>query len=116
MTQVYASVYHTMTGIAPDQRQDIIWTNAEMLIGPLGTNFSEILIAIHIFHKKNTFKNVVWKMAAILSRLQCVNHQWVRGQTYRKTSNISRTFVGNKIVDNSDVVGASPAGAAPTTS
>ena len=35
---------------------------------------------------------------------------------YRKTSNISRTLVGNKIVDNSDVVGASPVGAAPTTS
>ena len=35
---------------------------------------------------------------------------------YRKTSNISRTLVGNKIVDNSDVVGASPVGATPTTS
>ena len=35
---------------------------------------------------------------------------------YRKTSNISRTLVGNKIVDNSDVVGASPVGAAPTAS
>ena len=35
---------------------------------------------------------------------------------YRKTSNISRTLVGNKIVDNSDVVGASPVSAAPTTS
>ena len=35
---------------------------------------------------------------------------------HRKTSNISRTLVGNKIVDNSDVVVASPAGAAPTTS
>ena len=35
---------------------------------------------------------------------------------YRKTSTISRTLVGNKIVDNSDVVGASPVGAAPTTS
>ena len=35
---------------------------------------------------------------------------------YRKTSNIIRTLVGNKIVDNSDVVGASPVGAAPTTS
>ena len=34
----------------------------------------------------------------------------------RATSNISRTLVGNKIVDNSDVVGASPVGAAPTTS
>ena len=35
---------------------------------------------------------------------------------YRKTSNISRTLAGNKIVDHSDVVGASPVGAAPTTS
>ena len=36
--------------------------------------------------------------------------------SYRKTSNISRTLAGNKIVDNSDVVGASPVGPAPTTS
>ena len=35
---------------------------------------------------------------------------------YRKTSNISRTLVDTKIVDHSDVVGASPVGAAPTTS
>ena len=35
---------------------------------------------------------------------------------YRQTSNISRTLVGNKIVDHSDVVGALPVGAAPTTS
>ena len=36
--------------------------------------------------------------------------------SYRKTSNIRCTLVGNKIVDHSDVVGASPVGAAPTTS
>ena len=35
---------------------------------------------------------------------------------YRKTSNIRRTLIDNKIVDHSDVVGASPVGAAPTTS
>ena len=35
---------------------------------------------------------------------------------YSQTSNISRTFVGNKIVDHSDVVGASPVCVAPTTS
>ena len=35
---------------------------------------------------------------------------------YHQTSNISRTLVGNKIVNHSDVVGASPVGAAPTTS
>ena len=35
---------------------------------------------------------------------------------YRQTSNINHTLVGNIIVDHSDVVGASPVGAAPTTS
>ena len=35
---------------------------------------------------------------------------------YRQTSYISGTLVGNKIVDHSDVVGASPVGVAPTTS
>ena len=34
---------------------------------------------------------------------------------YRQTSNISRTL-GNKIAVHSDLVGASPVGAAPTTS
>ena len=35
---------------------------------------------------------------------------------YRQVSNIRHTLVGNMIVDHSDVVGASPVGAAPTTS
>ena len=35
---------------------------------------------------------------------------------YSKNSNIRCTLLGNKIVDHSDVVGASPVGAAPTTS
>ena len=34
----------------------------------------------------------------------------------RNTSNIRRTLVGHKGVDHLDVVGASPVGAAPTTS
>ena len=43
--------------------------------------------------------------------------QWrVLQLDYRQISNIRRTLVGNKIVDHSDVVGASPVGAAPTTS
>ena len=37
-------------GLAPGRRQTIIWTNdGILLIGPLGTNFSEILIGIQIF-------------------------------------------------------------------
>ena len=35
---------------------------------------------------------------------------------YRESSNIRRTLVANKVVDHSDVVGASAVGAAPTTS
>ena len=37
-------------------------------------------------------------------------------QIYRQVSNIRRTLAGYKIVDQPDVVGASPVGAAPTTS
>ena len=37
-------------------------------------------------------------------------------QNYRQFSNISRTLIGNKSVHHRDVVGASPVGAAPTTS
>ena len=40
-------------GLSPDRRQAIIWTNdGLLLIGPLGTNFSEILIKIIIFSWK----------------------------------------------------------------
>ena len=39
-----------------------------------------------------------------------------RIKDYRQVSNISGTLAGDKIVDHSDVVGASPVGAAPTTS
>ena len=37
------------------------------------------------------------------------------GLDYRKTSNIRRILVGNTFGDHSDVVRASPVGAAPTT-
>ena len=35
---------------------------------------------------------------------------------YSQISNIRCTLVGNKLVDDSDVVGAAPVGAAPTAS
>ena len=47
-------------GLSPGRRQAIIWTNAGILItGPLGTNFSEILIEIYIF----SFKKMHLKMS-----------------------------------------------------
>ena len=40
-------------GLSPDQRQAITWTNVGIfLIGPLGTNVSEMLIEIHTFSLK----------------------------------------------------------------
>ena len=61
-------------GFSPSRRPAIIWTSAgKLLMWPLGTNFSEILIEIHAFSfKKNTLQYVVRKMAAILSRPQFV--------------------------------------------
>ena len=57
-------------GLSPDRRQSIIWTNAAILfIGPLGTNFSEILI---ILIQEDAFESVVCETAAILFRPQCV--------------------------------------------
>ena len=47
-------------GLSPSRRQAIIWTNAGiLLIGPSGTNFSEILIKIH----KYSFKKMHLKMS-----------------------------------------------------
>ena len=40
----------------------------------------------------------------------------IQGYPHTCTSNLRCTSVGNKIVDHSDAVGASPVGAAPTTS
>ena len=40
-------------GLSPDQHQAIIWSNDEiLLIGPLGTNFNEILIGSQTFSLK----------------------------------------------------------------
>ena len=64
-------------GLSPGRCQAIIWTNAGiLLIGPWGTNFSEILIGIHKFSfKKINLKMAFCEMASILSRPQCVNQQ-----------------------------------------
>ena len=49
------------------------------------------------------------------SKRMNIRHHWICAY-YRQIPNIKHTWVGNKIVDHSDVVGASPVGAAPTTS
>ena len=57
-------------GLSPARRQAIIWTNAAILIiGPLGTNFSEILIEILTF----SFKKTLLKMLSVKWRPFCLD-------------------------------------------
>ena len=65
-------------GLSPGRRQAIIWTNAWiLLIGPWGTNFSEILICIQTF----SFKKMHLKMSSAKWRPFCLglnvlNYLW----------------------------------------
>ena len=52
-------------GLSPGRRQAIIWNNAGiLLIGPLWTNFSEILIEIHTF----SLKKIRLKLSSVKRR------------------------------------------------
>ena len=75
-------------GLSPERRQAIIWTNAGiLLIGPMGTNFNEILIEIYIF----SFKKIHLKTSSakwwpycldlnvlilLLRRPECFGRTW----------------------------------------
>ena len=76
-------------GLSPGRRQVIIWTNARiLLIGPPRNKLQwNVNRNSHIFIQENPFENVVWKMAAILSRPQWVKgNQWWLVDLKRKTS------------------------------
>ena len=56
-------------GLSPGRRQAIIWTNdGILLIGPLGTNFSEIISKIHTF----LFKKMLLKTSSAKGRPFCL--------------------------------------------
>ena len=56
-------------GLSPGRRQAIIWTSAGiLLIGPLGTNLSEILVGIYTF----SFKKIDLKMSSGKWRPSCL--------------------------------------------
>ena len=66
------TIIGSYNGVSPEQRKAIIWQNAGIwLTGPLGTNFSEILIEIQ------TFECIVCELAAILFRPLYVNDDWL---------------------------------------
>ena len=59
-------------GLSPGRCQSNFWTNAGIvLIRPLGTNFSEILMEIHTFLSRKCIWNCL-EDGAILFRPQCV--------------------------------------------
>ena len=69
-------------GLSPRRCPAIIWTSAGiLLIGPLGTNFSEILIGI----QENTFEHVVCEMVSICLGL---NHITLCTVTYHHACNM----------------------------
>ena len=67
-------------GLSPTWRQAIIWTNARiLLIGPLGTNFSEILIKIPTFSfKKMRLKLSSWKWRPFCLGLNVLNWRYFK--------------------------------------
>ena len=71
VTHIYAIkliIIGSCNGLSPERRQAIIWTNAWiLLIGTLGTNFSQILSEIHTF----SFKKMHLKMSSVKWRPFC---------------------------------------------
>ena len=71
-------------GLSPGRRQAIIWTNAGiLLIGPLGTNFSEILIAIETF----SFKKMHLKMSSAKWHPFCLSFNVLMSWIYQSLVN-----------------------------
>ena len=68
-------------GLSPEQRQAITGTNADLLsIGPLGTNFSEIVIKIPKF----SFMKMPLKMLSAKRRPFCPGGRWVKKAEMRE--------------------------------
>ena len=79
-------------GFSPGRHQTIIWTNAGiLLIGPIGTNLSEILIIINTF----SFKKMHLKMSCakwrpfclglnVLMTAECQAISWIHADLFSK--------------------------------
>ena len=73
------SVIGSDNGVSPGWRQAINWNNAGiLLIGPLGTNFSEILIQLVAF----SFNKMRLKVSIAKLRLYCLGINVLKGRDY----------------------------------
>ena len=80
-------------GLSPDRRQAITWTNVGiLLIGPLGTNFSEILIKILTF----SFKKMRMKVPSAKRRPFCLGLNVLNGATGPEISCMYKSETYNK--------------------
>ena len=86
-------------GLLPGQRQAIIWTNTGiLLIGPLGTNFSEILIEILTFSfKKMHLKVSSAKWWIFCLGLNVLSRHWLHN--IRMTPRLSSTSLPSFSID-----------------
>ena len=83
-------------GLSPGRHQAIIWTNAGLLlIGPLGRNFNEILIAILTF----SFKKMRLEVSSVKRRPFCLGLNLLRLSDTPQTSP-SRASYGVPIIGN----------------
>ena len=106
----------------PWPRHVHIWNQSSVIFCPTNVHMAVCLRTITVIHFSNVITKCHLRMSCSLfplglCRSQVVTtvigaYMWV----CHKTSNIRRTLVGNTIVDHSDVLGALPVGAAPTTS
>ena len=72
-------------GLSPDRPQAIIWTNAGILsIGPLGTNFSEVLIEIHTL----LFRKMHLKMLSGKWQPFCLSLNVLKRQNFHNTKSL----------------------------
>ena len=83
VTHIYVSKLTTIgsdNGLSPGRHKAIIWTSAGILLfGPLGTNFSEILIEIHIFlFRKMHLKMSSGKWQPFCLSLNVLSQLWLR--------------------------------------
>ena len=81
-------------GLSPDRCQAIIWTNAGLLlIGPLGTNFSEILIEILTF----SFKKMRLKVSSGKRRPFCLGLNVLNSALQSRLSYLQRSGDGRHL-------------------
>ena len=71
-------------GLSPGWRQVIIWTNAGILLmGPLGTNFSGILIGIQTFSFKKFICKCRLRNGVYLVSASMISRQWHQQSNHR---------------------------------